>query len=418
MPIEPGQTLLHYRIVEKIGEGGMGAVWRADDTTLDRQVAIKVLPAEFADDPERLARFEREAKLLASLSHPNIAAIYGLHRADDVRFLAMELVEGEDLSLRLSGRPLSMDAALEIADQVCDALETAHDHGVIHRDLKPANIQVTRDGKIKVLDFGLAKALEPGPVAGSKAALSPTVTSGGTGTAAGVVLGTAAYMSPEQARGEPVDQRTDIWAFGCLLFEMLSHQRPFAGKSMTDILAAVIRDEPDWDSLPRDTPAGVRRLLRHCLAKDPRRRLRHMGDARLALGDVEAADEPVAATETGPARRALVWIPVLIAAALIVVMVFVLKELAPGDSASLTRTDLQLEDLEGTTNRWGTPPIALSPDGRAVAYVASLPDGESLLRVRSLDSYELRALPGTEGATGPFFSPDGPSANSVRRQRC
>jgi serine/threonine-protein kinase len=410
LPIEPGQGLLHYRIVEKLGEGGMGVVWKAVDTSLDREVAIKILPDAFAADAERLARFEREAKLLASLNHPNIAAIYGLHESGDSRFLSMELVPGEDLAQRLARGPISNRDAWNVAGQIADALETAHDSGVVHRDLKPANVKLTPEGKVKVLDFGLAKALAAEPSAsGADPALLPTLTS--TGTRAGVILGTAGYMSPEQARGAVVDQRTDNWAFGCLVFEMLAGRRPFDGSSVTDILAAVVRDEPDWNALPPETPAGIRRLLRHCLAKDPRNRLRNVGDAGLAVADAALEPQSVAAARSGddsrPAGRALVWTLAFVCIAAIVTAVVAVTSRPGSISEKSTWVDLQLADMEGATNRWGTPPVALSPDGRTVAYEIHQSDVETRLAIRSLDSHELRVLPGTEGGDGPFFSPDG-----------
>src|SRR5882672_3613948 len=270
--IAAGASLLHYRLVEKLGEGGMGAVWRASDSTLGRDVAIKILPAEFASDPERLARFEREAKVLASLNHPNIAGIYGLHEAGGVRFLAMELVPGEDLAERLKAGRVPFSEAMEIAGQIAEALEAAHDQGIVHRDLKPANVRLTPDGKVKVLDFGLAKALESATTSspGRDAAMSPTITS--LGTVAGVILGTAAYMSPEQARGKPVDKRADVWAFGCLVFEMLSGARPFEGETISDTLAAVLAKDPDWSKLEPTTPRRVRELLQRCLEKEVKKR--------------------------------------------------------------------------------------------------------------------------------------------------
>jgi len=287
MSIAPGASLLHFRLVAKIGEGGMGEVWSAIDTQLDREVAIKVLPPAFAADPVRLTRFEREAKLLASLSHPNIAAIYGFPEVspssatgETRRFLAMEMVRGEDLSQVLARGPLPIGDALDAARQIASALEAAHDSGVVHRDLKPENVKRTPEGELKVLDFGLAKALETS-VANS--GQSATVTS--AGSVAGMILGTAPYMSPEQARGQLVDRRTDIWAFGCLLYEMLSGEKAFPGATVTDVLAAVVTAEPDWSKLPAATPLAVRRLLRRCLEKNPKKRLRDAGDASLLLDD-------------------------------------------------------------------------------------------------------------------------------------
>ena len=305
MTLAPGTQLLHFRLLDKLGEGGMGEVWRAIDTTLDREVAIKVLPPAFATDRERLVRFEREAKVLASLNHPNIAAIYGFPETGSVRFLAMELVKGEDLAHVLARGPMSIRESLEAARQIAAALEAAHDSGVVHRDLKPANVKRTPEGQIKVLDFGLAKALE---MAGPSSAQSATVTS--AGSQAGMIIGTASYMSPEQARGQAVDRRTDLWAFGCVLYEMLSGKKAFDGATVTDVLAAVVAGEPDWDKLPVGTPASVRRLLRRCLEKDARKRLRDAGDASLLLDenpeDAKTGPMPVVA----PGRRSFL-LPVL-----------------------------------------------------------------------------------------------------------
>ena len=280
-----------YEITAPLGAGGMGEVFRARDTKLDREVAIKVLPAEVARDEERLARFRREAHLLAALNHPNIAAIHGLDEADGKPFLVLELVPGEDLAQRLKRGPIPLDEALPIARQIAEALEEAHEKGIVHRDLKPANVKVTPDGKVKVLDFGLAKAWSGDAGPGSSPDLSQSPTLAHTGTAAGLILGTAAYMSPEQARGKAVDRRADIWAFGVVLFEMLTGKALFAGETVTDVLAAVVTREPDLDALPAATPPAVRQLLQRCLDKDPRRRLRDIGEARVLLEapDAEAA---------------------------------------------------------------------------------------------------------------------------------
>ena len=286
MALTPGTRLGVYEVTAQIGEGGMGQVYRARDTKLDRDVAIKILPEAFAHDADRLARFEREAKTLASLNHPNIAQIFGLEQAGDVHALVMELVSGEDLSRRIARGAVPIDEALPIAKQVAEALEAAHEHGIIHRDLKPANIKIRADGTVKVLDFGLAKAMEP--VAGSSASMSmsPTITTPAM-TQAGMILGTAAYMSPEQARGSAVDRRADVWAFGVVLWEMLTGMRLFEGATVSDTLASVLRAEPDWNALAQTTPRAIRRLLRRCLEKDPKRRLSAIGDARLELDEAD-----------------------------------------------------------------------------------------------------------------------------------
>ena len=280
-----GQTLSHYRITEKLGAGGMGEVYRATDTKLGRDVAIKVLPAEVIEDPQRLERFQREAHLLASLNHPNIAAIYGLEEADGKPFLVLELVEGEDLKVRLERGAIPVDETLQIAKQIAEALEEAHEKGIVHRDLKPANVKLTPDGKVKVLDFGLAKAYGVEATSGSEPDMSQSPTLAHSGTVAGLILGTAAYMSPEQARGKPVDKRTDIWAFGVLVWEMLTGKPLFSGETVSDVLAGVLTREPDWGSLPLGTPTSARRLLRRCIEREPRQRLRDMGEARLALAE-------------------------------------------------------------------------------------------------------------------------------------
>jgi len=318
-----GQTLSHYRVTAALGAGGMGEVYRATDTTLGRDVAIKVLPPEVAQDPERLGRFKREAHLLASLNHPNIAAIYGLEEADGKPFLALELVEGEDLKERLARGAIPVDEALEIAEWIAEALEEAHAKGIVHRDLKPANVKLSPEGRVKVLDFGLAKAWSNEAPDGSSpsAALSQSPTLAHTGTVAGVILGTAAYMSPEQARGKPVDKRADVWSFGVLLWEMLTGQALFAGETVTDVIAQVVTKEPDLAALPGTTPGSVRRLIARCLRKDPRTRLPDIGAARLELQDVLAGGaaegdtgggESAAAAEAERRRRRerRVWLAV------------------------------------------------------------------------------------------------------------
>src|SRR5512136_2722158 len=288
-----GKTLGHYQIIEKLGQGGMGEVFLADDLNLNRKVALKFLPDVFTGDPERMARFEREAKLLATLNHPNIAAIYGLEEAEGKRFLVLELVEGETLAQRLCRGPLPIEEALEVCRQIADGLEAAHEKGIIHRDLKPANVKVTPEGKVKILDFGLAKAFyeQAAPLDPSR---SPTITE--QMTAPGVILGTAAYMSPEQARGKPVDKRADIWAFGCVLYECLAGRRAFQGDTITETVAAILKNEPDWTILPIETPLSVRALLRQCLQKEPNARLHDVADVR-----IEIQDAIIRGTEIQPA---------------------------------------------------------------------------------------------------------------------
>ena len=304
LSLTAGSRLGWYEILSPLGAGGMGEVFRARDTKLEREVALKLLPPAFASDPERLARFEREAKLLAALNHPSVAAIYGLEEADGQPFLVLELAQGEDLSGRIARGRVPVDEAVAIAKQVAEALEAAHEKGIVHRDLKPANVKVGADGLVKVLDFGLAKAWAGDatrPLSGSGAlSQSPTLSHGGT--EAGLLLGTAAYMAPEQARGKPVDKRADVWAFGAVLFEMLAGRKLFEGETITDVLAAVVRQEIDWNALPAATPPRIRGLLRRCLERDPRLRLRDIGEARIALA---APDEPVpTATPIGVSRRA------------------------------------------------------------------------------------------------------------------
>ncbi len=310
MSLKANTHLGPYEIVAPLGAGGMGEVYRARDTKLDRDVAIKVLPDTFARDPERIARFQREAKVLASLNHPNIAAIYGFEELEGKRFLVLELVEGETLAERLHGGALAVDEALDVCKRIAEALEAAHEHGIIHRDLKPANVMLTPDGVVKVLDFGLAKAfvgegkdhLCPSP---SEIAESPTITA--EYTRPGVVLGTAAYMSPEQARGKPLDKGTDIWSFGCVLYECLTRGRPFQGETTSDTIAKILERDPDWDTLPLNTPPIVRLLLRRCLEKDRRRRLHDIADVRIvideALSQPDAGWSGVATSVSQGARR-------------------------------------------------------------------------------------------------------------------
>ncbi|MFQ5742512.1 MAG: protein kinase, partial [Acidobacteriota bacterium] len=410
-----GKTLGHYEIVELLGAGGMGEVYRARDTKLERDVAIKVLPEDFASDQDRLARFEREAKLLASLNHANIATIHGLEDADGVRFIAMELVEGETLGERIarSGR-IEVNEALEIARQIAEALEAAHDKGVIHRDLKPANVKVTPDGKVKVLDFGLAKVYEADGIS-SDISHSPTMA---VATQAGVILGTAAYMSPEQARGRPLDKRTDIWAFGCVLFEMLSGEPAYDGETVSDTMAAILKEPPDWDALPDSAPAAGRRLLRRCLEKDPANRLRDVGDARIEIREAlhaPAGDRSVVGRGAKPSRTALWWTAgaafALGALASTLADVNFGQSIPPQPSPPRHLAITLSPDAPVEIETW-RPSIALSPDGTRLVYVANR-GGKREILLRRLGEDDAQPIPGTEDGYGPFFSPDGASRGVV-----
>ncbi len=374
MTLSAGSRLGAYEITGLLGKGGMGEVYQARDSRLGREVAIKVLPDPFASDPDRLARFEREARLLAALNHPNIATIYSLEMESGIRFLSLELVAGETLAERLAAGPLGIEEALAVARQIAEALEAAHEKGIIHRDLKPANVKVTPEGNVKVLDFGLARALAAEAAAQDLSSL-PTMTSAGRHT--GVILGTAAYMSPEQARGKPLDRRTDIWSFGCVLFELLTGRKAFEGETVSDTLAAILRSEPDWNALPDRAPANIRVLLRRCLQKEPNRRLRDIGDARIEIEEaLEGLEKPSVATS-----------PILVAAR---PRIRFLMPLSP-------ETSLALEKRTA---------VALSPDGTNLIYVARR-EGTTHLHLRAMDRLEVVSMAGTEDASGPFFSPDG-----------
>jgi eukaryotic-like serine/threonine-protein kinase len=405
----PGTRLGPYEVTALLGEGGMGQVYRARDTKLNRDVALKVLPESFANDPDRLARFQREAQVLASLNHPNIAHIHGFEESGGVRALVMELVEGEDLAQRLTRGAIPIDEALPIAKQIAEALEAAHEQGIIHRDLKPANIKVTPDGRVKVLDFGLAKAMETVGAMSASLSMSPTITSPAM-TQAGMILGTAAYMSPEQARGKSIDKRVDIWAFGCVLFEMLSGRRPFDGETISDVLAKVIEREPDWSALPATTADRLRELLRRCLTKDPKARLRDIGDVRIEF--TEGPGEPML-RPPGPsivpsiARRPF-WrrgLPTLAACILVgtlsAVAGWILKTPSPGPPA---RFSMALGEGVNFTSL-GYQMVAISPDGTQIVYVAN-----NRLYLRSLTDFEPHVIPGSDlGSTvsNPVFSEDG-----------
>jgi serine/threonine protein kinase/Tol biopolymer transport system component len=395
MPLAAGTRLGPYEILAPIGAGGMGEVYRARDTKLGRDVALKVLPESFARDPERMARFEREAHVLASLNHPNIATVYGF----EAGAIGMELVEGPTLTQRIGGRPLPLDEALPIAKQIAEGLEYAHEKGVIHRDLKPANVKLTADGNVKVLDFGLAKALELRAAAvAANPSISPTLML--SGTQAGLILGTAAYMAPEQARGAAVDRRADIWAYGVVLYEMLSGKQPFIGPTVSDTLAAVLKTEPEWDAIP----LGMRRLVRRCMEKNPKRRLRDIGEARVLIEDLltgSPEEQPASAPKAGrfstPIRFAH-WVltSALLLTTLVISWVY-LHQSAPAERVIRATITLPAKALVHS--------FALSPDGRYFVLAAQVEEAQRLW-LRRLDDLDPLPLPGTEEAQYPFWSPD------------
>ncbi len=399
--LEAGQTIAHYRVVEEIGHGGMGVVYRAEDTKLKRTVALKCLPPAFAADPERLARFEREARMLASLNHPNIAAIHGLEEAGGKRFLVLELVEGETLAQRIAKGPLPVEEALEICRQIAEGVAAAHEKGIVHRDLKPANVNITPEEKVKVLDYGLAKALasETHPV---DPAHSPTITDAETHP--GVILGTAAYMSPEQAKGKAVDRRADIWAFGCILFECLTGRRAFPGETVSDTIVSILSREPDWESLPLMTPQPVRKLLERCLNKNPQHRMHDILDARIEIED--ALKQPAEPVEMGsPPRRSSAGL--ILAAGLLLgaaVGVLLWRAFAPRpDNPHVARMTIPISATGLTLTEGG---MAIAPDGQTLVFAARGAD-EPRLYVRRVNEWEPRPLKGTERAVCPFFSFDG-----------
>jgi Tol biopolymer transport system component len=408
MSLGPGTRVGSYEVVSPLGAGGMGEVYRARDPRLNREVALKVLPGVFADDPERLARFEREAQVLAALKHPHIATIYGIEEKDGAHALVLELVEGETLAEIIARGPLPADEAVRIARQIADALEAAHEQGIVHRDLKPANVKITPDGAVKVLDFGLAKltsaqdATSGGPASVS---MSPTMAAPTMITGATVLMGTAGYMSPEQARGKVVDKRADIWAFGVVLFEMLAGARLFEGESVTEVAGAVIHKEPAWSLLPASTPPLVAMIVRRCLQKDPKQRFRDMGDVRLALdgafvpegGARVAAATPAAATRSWPLAAAAAVLAAVAAGAL----AWTLAGLDDGERRPLV-FEVASADMKALT-----PIMDLSPDGHSLAYISVESDGTPRLWVRSLESGEARMLAPMERTGSPiFWSPD------------
>ena len=403
MPLSAGTRLGHYDVTALLGEGGMGQVWQATDTQLGRQVALKILPDAFAADPDRLARFTREAQILASLNHPNIAQIHGIEEAEGTRALVLELVEGPTLADRIAQGAIPIEDALPIAKQIAEALEAAHEAGVIHRDLKPANIKVREDGIVKVLDFGLAKALNPNPE--GDPSQSPTLTAA---TQMGVIMGTAAYMSPEQARGKPVDRRTDIWAFGCVLYEMLTRKRAFGGEDVSLTLSAVLQREPEWDALPTSTSGPLRRLLHRCLDKDARERLRDIGEARIGMREVSATPlttpgiaEPV---RPHPAWGQMTpWIAGVTLGGVIVGLAG-WNLGSPGPPVAPTKRFSITLPMSAPMGRFGTPGgfLALSPDGSVLVY-----RGPDQLYRRDMNQLSVTPIRDTEGAIGPTFSPDG-----------
>jgi serine/threonine-protein kinase len=406
MSLASGTKLAHYEIVESIGKGGMGEVYRARDTKLKRDVAVKIVPEDVADDRDRMARFQREAEVLASLNHPHIAAIYGLEESDGLRALILELVEGSTLRehIAASGNGLPLEEALAIAGQIAEALEFAHAKRIVHRDLKPDNVKLTSESDVKVLDFGLAKALEGDTSNDQESSHSPTLTR--ATTQAGVLLGTAAYMSPEQARGQSVDKRADVFAFGCVLYEMLTGKRAFHGETVSDTLASVLKTEPDWDALPPSLPGKLRALLRRCLAKNRAERMRDIGDVGLEIAEVlsegSAPETAVASAPMGNRlRERALWVSGLAVCIVLALSWSSLRRSAPTGATRLTVTSAR--DLE-----WFVDALAISPDGRHLVY-GTREGGDVRFMLRSMDSFESRSLPGTEEALAPFFSPDGRS---------
>lgn len=405
MRLAPGTRIGSYEVIDGLGAGGMGEVYRARDAVLHREIALKLVHPDYCHNPESMVRLRREARVLAALNHPNVATLHELAEFGDSCGLVMELVNGDTLAELLRRRPLKIDEALQLATQIAAALEAAHERGIIHRDLKPANIKVTPEGSVKVLDFGLAKAIEAGP----EAAASTLV------TVEGVVMGTAPYMSPEQARGADLDRRTDVWAFGCVLYEMLTRRLAFDGNSRSDIVVAILEKEPDWSLLPPETPLSIRRLLRRCLQKDVRRRFRDMGDVRLELEDATLGERPsdamASASSTGSSvsyrQGAWRYLSVFALGALLGGVAVVAWAGRPASSPTVNevRFAVTLPDAEhlAATELGG---LAMRPDGRAIVYVSTRGATTQLL-VRSFDGVAARVLQGTFGAVSPFFAPDG-----------
>ncbi len=407
MTLSTGTRLGPYEIVVPLGAGGMGEVYRARDTKLNRDVAIKILPETFAHDDEWVSRFKREAQVLASLNHPNIAAIYGFEESNGAHGLVMELVVGSTLAELIGLGPIALSESLPIASQIVEALEYAHEKGVIHRDLKPANIKIAPDGAVKILDFGLAKVfVDDAATQNSELSHSPTLI---RGTQAGMILGTAAYMSPEQAQGKPVDKRTDIWSFGVVLSEMLTGRQLFAGETISDIIAAVLRDKVDWSALPAEAPANLRKLLERCLERDRKRRLRDIGDARNEIADM-LSDSPAAESESSEVIaspntrwREIAW---SLAVLLSVAVGWILLRPASVTHSGPIHLSITLASMQ-ELGRDGDLLVALSPDGSRLVFEAHQGSEPEQLYMRQMDRPEVKPIPGTAGAANPCFSPDG-----------
>jgi Tol biopolymer transport system component len=412
MTIAAGTKLGPYEIAGAIGAGGMGEVYRARDARLGRDVAVKVLPETFARDAEKLSRFQREAKMLASLNHPNIAAIYGFEDSGSVHALVMELVEGPTLADRIARGAIPVEEALPIAKQIAEGVEYAHERGIIHRDLKPANIKIASNDAVKILDFGLAKALDADASQGDISS-SPTITH--MATQAGIILGTAAYMSPEQAKGKVVDRRTDIWAFGCVLYEMLTAKMAFSGESITETLAAVIREEPDWSLLPANTPKAIRNLLARCLKKDPRQRLQSIGDARIAIEEV-LSGAPAQTESTSPVaeraarRNVIAWSAAILFAVVAAGLgIWIATRPLPEEQPQVLAYIPPPVDTSYRDLGYDLGLVVVSPDGKQLAFTAEDKSDVTKLWVRPLSSNEAKPIAGTDGAAGPFWSPDSQS---------
>jgi Tol biopolymer transport system component len=408
VPLTPGTRVGVYDVTEQIGEGGMGQVFRATDTSLGRQVAIKVLPAAFAADPERTARFEREAKTLASLNHPHIAAVYGFEKSSAAMYLVMEHVDGEDLSRRIARGPIPLDEAIPIARQIAEALAAAHDQGIVHRDLKPANIKVRTDGTVKVLDFGLAKAMDPGNASresGAGLANSPTITTPAM-TAAGMIMGTAAYMSPEQAKGRIADKRSDIWSFGCVLYEMITGKKLFDAEDVSETMAAVLRADLDWQALPAGLPKSVRALIEGCLKRDRKERIGDIAVAQFLLKQTEGSPSPARA-QASPAWKMIAAALALSTIAAIAVAGYVYRS-RPAAEVTEFLIEPSAKNIFVTALRTGTS-VQVSPDGTRLAYTARDEAAHVLIWVRPLNSLLARPLVGTDEAEFPFWSPDSKS---------